>query len=159
MPLLWSRSALSSRLQLSRMEKMLEALTSQPGLSPVGRVDFVCLSNTASLNEPCEEARKRCRHPQFRKSPLNCHKTRVAYAAPGQVPLLCQLSRPLRGRGPSVPACARATGRPQCFWDPHARWVKEPHPSVRGGWTRSMPPGSVTATVTILRSRESTMKS
>lgn len=104
MPLLWSRSALSSRLQLSRMEKMLEALTSQPGLSPVGRVDFVCLSNTASLNEPCEEARKRCRHPQFRKSPLNCHKTRVAYAAPGQVPLLCQLSRPLRGAPRSLPA-------------------------------------------------------
>lgn len=158
MPLLWSRSALSSRLQLSRMEKMLEALTSQPGLSPVGRVDFVCLFNTASLNEPCEEARKRCRHPQFRKSPLNCHKNPScicsARAGASALPAVQATER-----GPSVPAWARATGRPQCFWDPHARWVKEPHPSVRGGWTRSMPPGSVTATVTILRSRESTMKS
>ena len=34
-----------------------EALTSQSGLSPVRTVDFICLFNTASLNEPCEDGK------------------------------------------------------------------------------------------------------
>lgn len=34
-----------------------EALTSQSGLSPVGTVDFICLFNTASLHEPCEDGK------------------------------------------------------------------------------------------------------
>ena len=42
------------------MEKMLQkTLTSQSGLSPAGTVDFICLSNIASLKERREDGKQK----------------------------------------------------------------------------------------------------
>ena len=58
MPLLWSRSARPLDSTVSKNGKnATEDTTSQSGLSPVGIVEFICLSNTASLKERCEDGK------------------------------------------------------------------------------------------------------